>query len=175
MELTLRERETARVAMLFEQHADDVFAYVARRVGAEIARDVVGEVFRIALEQFGSYDATLGSPRSWLYGIATNLVRRHWRTEVRRIRALTLNAARPAFPSDPLARVEDQLDAKRDIDRVIDAVSRLSADDRDLLVLIAWEGCSRGEVAEILGIPPGTVRSRLNRIRTQLRTNREAT
>jgi len=62
------------------------------------------------------------------------------------------------------------LDARRRLDRLIDAVCRLSVEDRDLLVLVAWEGLSATEVSAVLGIPKGTVRSRLSRVRSQLRT-----
>jgi RNA polymerase sigma-70 factor (ECF subfamily) len=49
-----------------------------------------------------------------------------------------------------------------------------SSEDRDPLVLVAWEGCSSEQVSEVLLIPPGTVRSRLNRIRAMLRADERA-
>src|SRR5262245_5262828 len=87
-----RTRE-AVVAAWFDLHVDAVYRYVARRVGAHTARDVVADTFRVALEHFGEYDPSRGSERSWLFGIATNLVRRHWRTEERRLRTHSTAAA----------------------------------------------------------------------------------
>jgi RNA polymerase sigma-70 factor, ECF subfamily len=158
------------VAEWFDLHVDAVHRYVARRVGAQTARDVVADTFRIALERFGDYDPARGTERSWLFGIATNLVRRHWRTEERRLRTHSTAAGARSVPGDPLLDVEDALDARRRLDRLIDAVCRLSVEDRDLLVLVAWEGLSATEVSAVLGIPKGTVRSRLSRARSQLRT-----
>ena len=160
----------AVVAEWFDLHVDAVHRYVARRVGAHTARDVVADTFRIALEHFGDYDPSRGSERSWLFGVATNLVRRHWRTEERRLRTHAAAAGARTVPGDPLLEVEDALDARRRLERLIDAVCRLSVEDRDLLVLVAWEGLSATEVSAVLGIPKGTVRSRLSRVRSQLRT-----
>lgn len=164
----------ARVAAMYDDHVDVVFAYLARRVGGQLARDLTGEVFRIGLERFSSFDPTRGSARSWLLGIATNQVRHHWRSEQRRLRAFTAVGRRDAAGDDSLGGVDDHLDAASRLDRVIDAIGRLSPEDRDLLVLVAWEGCSSEQVGEVLLIPPGTVRSRLSRIRTILRAGERA-
>lgn len=158
------------VATMYDAHVDVVFTYLARRVGGQLAHDLTADVFRLAIEQFSTYDASLGSPRSWLLGIATNLVRRHWRTEHRRLRAFARAARREPSSVDPLTAIDDQLDASRRLEQIIEAVDRLAPDDRDLLVLVAWRGCSQAEVAEVLAIPPGTVGSRLSRIRAVLRT-----
>ena len=78
-----------RAADLYASHVDALHAYVARRVGRDVAADVVAEAFRIAIEDLGRYDAARGSQRAWLFGIATNLLRRHWRTETRRLTAMS--------------------------------------------------------------------------------------
>ena len=165
----------AVVADWFDHHVDTIYDYVARRVGEHIARDVVSETFRVALEQFDQFDVARGGERAWLFGIATNVLRRHWRTEERRLRACAAVAATPDVTGDPLVAVEDAVDAQRRVARLVDAVCALSPDDRDLLVLTAWEGMSSTETASVLGVPAGTVRSRLNRIRTQLRTDEAPT
>ena len=157
------------VAAWFDEHVDAVHRYVARRVGEHVARDVVADTFRIALEHVHEYDERRGSERSWLFGIATNLVRRHWRSEERRLRAHAASAGRGAVHGDPLLAVEDGVDARRRLERLVDAVCELSPPDRDVLVLVAWEGLATNEVAAILAIPPGTVRSRLHRVRETLR------
>jgi RNA polymerase sigma-70 factor (ECF subfamily) len=72
-------------------------------------------------------------------------------------------------PGDPLLGTDARLDAEREIGQVVTAVEHLDPDDRDLLVLVVWEGCTSAEAARALGIPAGTVRSRLMRIRQQLR------
>jgi RNA polymerase sigma-70 factor (ECF subfamily) len=159
-----------RAADLYTSHVDVLHAYVARRVGRDLAADVVAEAFRIAIEDLDRYDAARGSQRAWLFGIATNLLRRHWRTETRRLTAMSRYGATRVPAGDPLLRIDDQIDADADVGRLWAAMAELDIEDRDLLVLIAWEGCSYRETARALGIPVGTVRSRLHRIRRTLRT-----
>lgn len=162
----------ATVAAWFDRYVDDVHAYAARRVGPELARDVVADTFRIAIEQHRRYDPAQGDVRAWLFGIATNLLRRHWRTESRRLRATARSAGRAATEIDPLLRMVERVDAVRELDALLDEIDALDAGDRDVLVLTAWEDMTSAEVAAVLGIPAGTVRSRLNRIRTRLRASR---
>jgi len=160
-------------ALLYEEHVDAIHTHVARRIGRDLAADVTAETFRIAIDQRQSFDPARGSARAWLFGIATNLIRRHWRTEERRLRAM----ARSAHPGDQsgdetgesIDRVAERVDAGSDARAVLAAVAALETADRELLVLIVWEELRHDEVAQVLGIPTGTVRSRLHRIRRQLR------
>ena len=156
------------VAGWFDQHARPLAMYASRRVGRDLARDIVADTFRVACEQFSQYDASRGGERAWLFGIATNLVRRHWRTEERRLRTQARATKLDSGPVDSLLRVDDRLDALIRYERVVDAVATLAPEDRDLLILIAWEDMSNREAADVLGIPAGTARSRLKRIRTHL-------
>lgn len=157
-------------AGLYDEHVDAVYLYVARRLGPELARDVIADVFEAAIAGLNGFDPARGSARAWLFGIATNLMRRHWRTEVRRLRAWERAGAQVGVTGDPLLGVEDRIDATRRVADVMAAIGDLSPDDRDLLLLIAWEGAPYAACAAILDIPVGTVRSRLNRIRRDLRS-----
>ena len=156
------------VAEWFDRHAASIAAYASRRVGPTLARDVVAETFRVALEQFATFDAERGNERAWLFGIATNVIRRHWRTEERRLRAQARSVRAEVLPVDPLLGVDDSVDARRVYERLVDVIAELPAADRDLLVLVAWERMTSADAAVALGIPPGTVRSRLHRIRMHL-------
>ncbi len=160
---------TDAVRVLFVAHAVDLHAYASRRVGRDLADDVVAETFRQAIESWERYDPEQGSTRGWLFGIATNLLRRHWRTERRRLAALRRSGGETSVTAvDPSAGVDDRLDADARVTRVLDAVTDLDPEDRDLLTLVSWERMPHAEVAEVLAIPVGTVRSRLYRIRRQL-------
>jgi RNA polymerase sigma-70 factor (ECF subfamily) len=160
---------TDAVRALFVAHAVDLHAYATRRVGRDLADDVVAETFRQAIESWDRYDPSLGPARAWLFGIATNLLRRHWRTERRRLAALGRSGGEiRVTAADASAGVDDRLDAGARIARVLDAVTDLDPQDRELLTLVSWERMSHAEVAEVLSIPVGTVRSRLHRIRRRL-------
>ena len=161
----------AAAALMYRSHVDAVWGYVARRLGRDLASDVVAETFRIAIENLDQFDPERGSQRAWIYGIATNQVRRHWRTESRRLRATARHASGQLPAQDEAQHVAERLDAADETERLHAAVGNLSPQDRDLLVLVGWEGCPHHEVASILGIPPGTVRSRLHRIRAALRAD----
>jgi RNA polymerase sigma-70 factor (ECF subfamily) len=110
--------------------------------------------------------------RPWLFGIASNLVRRHWRTEERRLRAVAREAAAPATPIDPLlmpAGVIDRVDAGSDVELLIAELGRLDETDRELLALTGWESMSSAEAGAALGMPAATARSRIRRARIRLR------
>ncbi|HEV2783246.1 MAG TPA: RNA polymerase sigma factor [Actinophytocola sp.] len=156
---------------LFDAYAAPLHRYLARRVGSDVAHDLVSETFLVALNQRHGYDPRRAVVRSWLYGIATNLLRRHVRQEVRRLRA----TARAVGWADPEpgheGRVTDRVDAAALAARLAGALAELSEGDRDVLLLTSWAGFDSTEVADALGIPVGTVRSRLHRVRTWLRAN----
>jgi RNA polymerase sigma factor (sigma-70 family) len=156
-------------ARLFEAHGQALFAYAARRLGSALAEDIVAETFRSAIQGSGSFDPAMGNERAWLFGIASNLIRRHWRTEQRRLAALVRIHGYPIGYPDEYEEVDGKVDIRHRMQRLIDRIGKLVPEDRDLLVLIAWEGFSNRDAAAALGIPAGTVGSRLHRIRAALR------
>ncbi len=157
-----------RVGEWFDLYVDGVHRYVARRIGFSAAQDVVADTFRIAIERFEAFDPSRASASSWLLGIATNLVQHHWRDEQRRLRAYSASVLQ-RVSVDPLIDAAHRIDAERRLGGIAHAVADLPQGDRDVLLLVAWEGLTSAEVAAVLGIPAGTVRSRLNRVRTHLR------
>lgn len=154
-------------ASIFERHSRELHRFLTRRVG-ELADDLLGELFVTAFTGRASYRAVLGDARPWLYGIATNLVRRHHRAEATRYRALSRLP-----PGDDRAEAEPtalaRLEAARVRPRLAAALAELKTADRDVLLLLAWAQLDQSEVAVALDIPIGTVRSRLHRARQQLR------
>ena len=156
---------------LFDAYAPPLHRYLARRVGADAAHDLVSETFLVALDQRHGYDPRRGLVRSWLYGIATNLLRRHVRQEVRGLRAIARTAGHDSHTASHDSRVADRVDAAALAARLAGALASLSEGDRDVLLLTSWAGLAPAEVADALGIPAGTVRSRLHRVRKWLRAN----
>ncbi len=164
----------ARFGELFDRHATIVFRYLVRRVGVDDAELLLGDVFRIAFEKRVTYDRERPNARPWLYGIATNLLAHHRRSQARRIAATARLRAAQGPVDDGTERVVDRLDAAELWPHVAAAVGRLPEGERDVLLLYVWEELSYEEIATALGVPVGTVRSRLNRARETLRELRTA-
>lgn len=161
-------REPAAFAELYDRHAAVIFRFAARRLGSSVAEDVTAETFLAAFWHRHRYDLSRGDARPWLYGIASNLIGRQRRDEVRRLRALAR-----------LAAATDEAGAAQDIDdriwagemraELAAALASLPRKHRDTLLLVAWAELSYEETAEALAVPIGTVRSRVNRARHRLR------
>jgi RNA polymerase sigma factor (sigma-70 family) len=154
---------------IFDRHATALHRYLVRRLGPDDADGMVGDIFRLAFENRRTYDLTRSMARPWLYGIATNLLAKHRRREARRLRAVARLAAQRLPPVDLADRISEAHDASDQWQRVAEAVTRLPAPERDALMLHVWEALSYEDVAAALGVPVGTVRSRLHRARRRLR------
>ncbi|MFI2713177.1 RNA polymerase sigma factor [Micromonospora sp. NPDC018662] len=162
-ELIRRSRtEPERFAPLFDRHAVAVHRYLARRIGPP-ADDLLAETFLVAFRRRAGYRPDVGV-RPWLFGIATNLLRRHVRSEERRYRALARLSATESTPpvtEDAIDRLDAQA-LRRDL---ASALASLHRRDRDVLLLTAWADLSYEQIAAVLDVPVGTVRSRLHRAR----------
>lgn len=144
---------------LYERHAPAVFRYLARRAGPSVAEDLLSEVFIAALDgrtRVVAHDS--GSALPWLYGIAMNVLRRHFRSGA----APRVAAQDPGMDWDA---VDARLDAEAKRQQLRSALSVLSERDRELLLLVAWEGLTPAEAADVLGIGKVAARSRLLRAR----------
>ena len=163
--------EPARFGELFDRHADEIYRFVARRLGPDVAADLVADVFLIAFRRRARFDPARALARPWLYGIAMNVIRGHRRAETRRLRALARAPRAPAvIDGEPFEeRVAERVSAQRLAPDLARALGRLSAGERDLLLLVAWGDLSFDQAAAALGIPSGTARSRLHRLRAKLR------
>jgi RNA polymerase sigma-70 factor (ECF subfamily) len=114
------------------------------------------------------FDPARASPRAWLFGIANNLARNHLRRRKRETAATArlMDAARAESHEN---RVVEQVDAQLRARQLAEAIGRLDDADRDVLLLTSWADMDSNEIAQALGIPAGTVRSRLHRVRRHLR------
>jgi RNA polymerase sigma factor (sigma-70 family) len=158
-ELIRRSRhEPEAFGGLFDRHVAAVHAFVQRRVGRDLAEEVTAEAFARAFEARGRYVAAHPVALPWLLGIASNVMRRHWRTERRRLDAYARAAGQERRDVAPPA-----VDGE-----VLRAVARLPRRQREVLLLAAWADLTYAEIAQALGLPIGTVRSRLARARSRL-------
>jgi RNA polymerase sigma-70 factor (ECF subfamily) len=146
--------------MIFDRHYDRVHRYAVSRVGGA-GEDIAADTFVIAFQRRRRYDSQHLHAAPWLLGIATNLIRRAHRNERRRLRTLAaLHAERPPAAPEP---------ADGSPSAIAHVLLRLHRRDRDVLLLHAIGELSYAEIAAALGIPEGTVRSRLNRARRVLK------
>jgi RNA polymerase sigma factor (sigma-70 family) len=155
---------------IFDRHGSTLLRFLARRVDPAEAEDLLGEVFRIAFERRSAFERDRASARPWLYGIAANVVAKHHRSEARRFRAMARVPAGRPLDEDPADRAVAAADAGARWTRVMDAIGALPEAERQVLLLFAWEELSYEEIALALGVPMGTVRSRLSRGRARLAT-----
>ncbi|MER5180645.1 sigma-70 family RNA polymerase sigma factor [Streptomyces sp. NPDC002896] len=153
-------------AQLYDRYAADIHRYAARRLGDAAADDITADTFLTAFRIRARYDRARPNARPWLYGIAGNLIGKHRRAEVRALKAMA-RTGHDSVAATWVEDTEDRVDAQAPL---AGALASLAAGDRHVLLLVAWADLTYPEVAEALGIPVGTVRSRLNRARRKVRT-----
>lgn len=151
---------TART-LLFERHVDAIHRFVSRMRAsdADVVDDLVQATFVRAFQSAARFRGT--SARSWLYGIAANVVREYARKEIRRKRAMGAVAEvlpRSAPAGDPHLRA-----------RLPEAIEELPHELRAAFVLVDLAGERGCDAAAALGIPEGTLWRRIFEARTALR------
>ncbi|MGC4941166.1 RNA polymerase sigma factor [Kribbella sp. DT2] len=152
-----------RFRALFDSQFRALLGYALRRVGsAEDAADVVAEAMLVAWRRIDEVPAN-DTARLWLYGVARRVVANHRRGELRRDR---LAGRLRQHLSEVMP---DHADLTGSTTVIQQGLARLSDDDRELLMLTAWDGLEPREAAIVLGVPSRTVRTRLHRARTRLR------
>jgi RNA polymerase sigma-70 factor (ECF subfamily) len=156
--------EPRAFAPLFDRHYDAIASFLRRRMACAVADEVAAETFLQAFDGRARYDLARADARPWLYGIATNLLRRHRRAEERRLRAYA-RAAVPGGQEAGLDAVDARLDAGAAAPVLATALASLGPGERNVLLLYAWADLSYEGIADALAIPVGTVRSRLHRAR----------
>jgi RNA polymerase sigma-70 factor (ECF subfamily) len=165
--LDARQRDS--FADAFAAEFPTIYRYLRRRAGSEVAEEVAAQTFATAYTNWDRYDQSR-PVRPWLYGIATNLLRHHWRTEERQLRAYARTGVDPTTSLDEGESV-DRLDALAQRCRLAAALASLRPAEREVLLLYAWAELSDGEIAAALSLPVGTVKSRLYRARQRLRNS----
>ena len=166
----VRAGETAAFGALFDRHADAVYRVALVRLRLpEAAEDIVSIVFAEAWRQRLGIELLDGSLKPWLLGVARNQINR----------SLAQRARRPTEPlsdldvgdtsPDPGEQVARSVDASSDLDGALAALDDLPERYRDALILHVWGEMGHAETASTLGVAVGTVKSRINRARAQLR------
>lgn len=154
---------------LFERHIDAVYNHCFRRTGSwEAAEDLASVVFLEAWRRRREVSLSGDSILPWLLAVANNVVRNRDRS-LRRHRRLLAKLPPAVVAPDPADEAVSRVDDERAMQRVLEVFTRLLPDEQDVLALCVWAGLSYTDAAVALGIPVGTVRSRLSRAREHLR------
>ncbi len=154
--------DTASGSALFERHFDSVFRFFDRKVQGD-ASDLVQRTF-LACVEAGDHFRRHSSFRTFMFAIARNQLYRHWRDR-RGSKSLDFGATSladlgPTPSHQALARQQHRL--------LLDALRAIPLEQQLIVELHYWEELSGPQLAEVLEIPEGTVRSRLRLARTAL-------
>lgn len=163
-----RQGDADCFGVLFDRHGEAVRTYCARRTGSlDAADDLVSVVFLEAWRRRGEVELVDDNALPWLYGVARRTMQHRWRTALRHRRALARLTGPVAAP-DHAEEVAARLDDERHLAEIRRAFAGLRRAERDVLTLCVWQGLDYASAAVALGIPVGTVRSRLSRARARL-------
>lgn len=158
--------EQAAFAELYERHARTIYNYLFRRLADwSEAEDLTAVVFLEAFRRRREVVVVDGKLMPWLYGIATNVLRNR-RRALWRHRALVERLV--CEPRAPAPDIAVRTEAATQMRSVLERVARLPRRQQDVVALCLWSGLSYEEAATALGVPVGTVRSRLARARSAL-------
>lgn len=163
----LSNADPASFGTLFERHGKAIYNYCFRRTADwSAAEDLTSIVFLEAWRKRKAVRLQGDSLLPWLYGVATNVLRNRSRS-LRRYRAALERVPR-GVEADFADDVAGRLDDERQMRAVLEAVRQLPTREQDVFALCAWSELSYEEAAVALGVPLGTVRSRLARARARL-------
>ncbi|WP_431042868.1 RNA polymerase sigma factor [Streptomyces sp. P1-3] len=164
----IRDGDPDAFATLFDDYARSVYNHAFRLTGDwATAEDVVSLTFLEAWRLRARVDAEGGSLRPWLLGIATNTVR-NTRRAARRHSAAMSRLPRDTAVRDFADEVAGRIDDAELLAAVTCALDALRRPEREVLALCVWSGLDYAAAADALGVPVGTVRSRLSRARKKL-------
>jgi RNA polymerase sigma factor (sigma-70 family) len=154
---------------LYERHARAIQSYCLwRTADLQAAEDATSTVFLEAWRKRQRLALSTDSAAPLLLGIANNVLCHHWRSQRRYRDALDRVRSVGQVPNDLEVEAIARVDAIRQIREGGEAIRQLPRREREVLALLAWSDLSYGEIGEALGLPIGTVRSRLARARARL-------
>jgi RNA polymerase sigma factor (sigma-70 family) len=154
-------------ASLYERHARKIYNYLFRRLADwSEAEDLTAVVFVEAFRRRADAVLVEGELSPWLYGVATNVLRNRRRAQWRHRQLLSQLAGEARAPAAP--DLHERVEATEQMRSVLGRIRSLPRSQQDVVALCLWSGLSYEEAAAALGVPLGTVRSRLARARASL-------
>ena len=161
--------DPAAFTQFYRAHVDEVTRFVARRVAdPQLAADLTAEVFLAVIEAAARYQGSFGGPRTWLYGIARNVIAAEFRRSAREQHAERLIAGRRLLDADDVDRLTEKIDAFRQVRDLHEALRALPDGERAVLEMVSVDGLTVAEAAAALHIRKVAARVRLHRARKAL-------
>jgi RNA polymerase sigma-70 factor (ECF subfamily) len=149
-----------RFTAIYDEHRPQVYAYAVSRAGRQLADDIVGDTFLVAWRRL---DVVPARPLPWLLGVTRNVIRERYRDEARQVSlAAEMRAWVIEAGDDPADGVAERV-------AVLAALGALTEGDRELITLVAWQGLTPGQAAQVVGCSVATYFVRLHRARKRLR------
>ena len=162
--------DPAAFSEFYRAHVGEVTRFVARRVAdPQLVADLTAEVFLAVIEAASRYRGSAGGPRTWMFGIARNVIGAEFRRSARERRAEAMIAGRRLLDGDDVERLVAKIDAARQVRGLHEELRALPDGERAVLELVAVDGLTVAEAAAALGIRPVAARVRLHRARRALR------
>ncbi|HEX4064343.1 MAG TPA: sigma-70 family RNA polymerase sigma factor [Streptosporangiaceae bacterium] len=158
-----------RFSALYEQHCHAVYNHCFRRVGSwSLAEEITAATFLTAWRRWDTAPEAADGALPWLLAIANNMLRNTNRAQ-RRYAAALARIERPGVVADPAETVAARVDAERQMAAALPIMGRLPARQRAVIELCVGAGLTVSQAAAALGVPAGTVKSRLSRGLSRLR------
>ncbi len=154
--------DPAAFTQFYRAHVDEVTRFVTRRVAdPQLAADLTAEVFLAVIEAAAGYRGSFGGPRTWLFGIARNVIAAEFRRSARERRAEQVIAGRRLLlDSDDIDRLTARIDASRRVRELHAELRALPESERAVLELVSVDGLTVTEAAAALSIKPVAARVR---------------
>jgi RNA polymerase sigma-70 factor (ECF subfamily) len=167
----LAHGDVAAFGTLYDRYARDVYAVAAHALGREPAQEVVQDVFVRVWQRASQFDPARGSAAAWIMAIARHRVV----DEIRRRGPprVSLDAIDDllAGAEDPGADVEEEARVQGQRSEILAAVRELPEEQRRVIVLAYFGGLTQAEIAQMLGCPLGTVKTRTRLALQKLRAS----
>lgn len=162
LQLNPEPERHAAFGQIFEETFDDLLRFVARRIDPHLCDDVVSETFLVAWRRFDELPRQVEAVRPWLFATARRVLANAYRGRDRAVSLSERVAAEPVHEVDDPESMAIRVDYAR-------AFDRLNSRDQEVLKLVAWDGLSNAESAQVLDISAAAFSARLSRARKRLK------
>lgn len=160
----VKKGDSLAFGMLYDEYSKKIFDFIYfRTFHRETAEDLTSTTFTKALEKIGSFDPGKGNFGSWIYRIARNTVIDHYRTN--KISSDIFEA----YDLSTSENIETDFDARDQLAKVQQYLSKLNPEQRELVVMRVWDGLSYREISEVMGKSEDALKVAFSRIMSKMR------